>query len=116
MHYRPIEPSEADLDKAFSYIEKRQHPQLKHWLNQGYNPNARDEDISLLFKAIKYSDLESIKQLVEYGADVNQPYKLDTPEVQTPLAIIKIFQNLGMGNGQVYRLIADYIRKQGGHE
>lgn len=116
LHYQPIEPSEDEFNKAFTYIQNRQHSQLKQWLNQGFDPNARNEDISLLFKAIKHSDLDAIKNLVEYGADVNQAYKLDSDTIQTPLAIIKIFQNLGMGNGHVYQLIGDYIRKQGGHE
>ncbi|MFZ5953683.1 MAG: ankyrin repeat domain-containing protein [Candidatus Dependentiae bacterium] len=114
--YELMEPSKLELNKAFSYIEKRQIPLLAQWLNKGFDPNARNEDMSLLYKAIKFGDLDAIKQLISYGADVNQPYNPNSPNRQTPLGLITIYRNLGLGNGQVYQLIADYLKSQGAVE
>lgn len=112
--YELVEPSDLELKKAFSYIEKRQAPLLEQWLNKGFNPNARNEDISLLYTAIKFGALDAIKQLISYGADVNQSHPRSSDI--TPLKLLKSFQNLGLGNGQVYQLIADYLKSQGAVE
>jgi hypothetical protein len=112
--------NQKELFAVTTFIKKNQIELLRQWLNQGYDPNAIATEGLLLFIAIREHNLEAIKLLIAYGADVNateREFYYDSFAI-TPLQLVQ--REI---NAHTYDPIAveqlneidDYLRAQGGY-
>lgn len=116
--YNPNYPDMKNLFMATSLIKKNQLNLLEDWLNSGYDPDAQAIEGTLLFIAITAGNLEAVKLLVRYGADINSGVKEFPTDLftRTPLQLLQTYINLFPQEAEKYIAIDNYLRLQGARD
>lgn len=116
--YSPRYVNQKELFAVTTFIKRNQINFLQQWLNQGYDPNAIATEGLLLFIAIREHNLEAVKLLIAYGADVNateREFYYDAFAI-TPLQLVQREINTHTYDPvaiEQLNAIDDYLRSQG---